>query len=597
MGRSISTAQVPVLGSIFGNGSISYGRFTQGDGAIYMAKISSSGSPQGVINSLEFPKAAVGLASYYKSFGTFNYNIPSGNLNFGILQTQGDVSRAFTYGMHLAKSATIYQSNKTENYYANGVDYPNVSMIGVWRIGYYSSGSESQLAVIKYSGNQVTGTVNLPIRQVYAHYYDTVNSANVWLCLNEASTGCLRVSTTDGVNFTTANITLANSRYVYNCGSLKPVVFMNGNNGLLILRKATNTVLDNDEVLFFQTANNFTSASNISANWYTAGTGAGFPILFNYDGTTVFAALGNGSSTTVVPKYSTNLGTSVSTSTVSGATSTFYGCYGGSSSFNGFAGAGLAHCTGANASQFMYISYDQGNSTAFSYYTANGGQSFTAVSLQSQLDTVAIGNNSYDGFLCVNYHAGRWVALFQKTNLGIYAITSTNNGNSWTNPVKVFNYDNSYPSNLSNALCQVFSHNGTFIAVKSGGYSYQSHYFAKSTNGTTWTEIDDPYRGYGEGGGFIELDNSFIVLGRVLDKTTFTITNYTREIMPTQSYLMHYLAVSGSKLIAGQYNAGAAVVNDNVISSNIFATSVPTYTATYSTSGSAYGSFEYVRVK
>lgn len=598
MGRSLNTAPVPILGSIFGNGGLNSNRMTTGDGAVYMGKVSYSGQQTGVVNSLEFPKAASGLAGYFKSLGNFNYSLP--NPNFGVLQAQSDKSFPFTYGMHLAKNATTYQANKTENYYANGVDYPNVAMIGQFRVAYSPIAGEPFLVGVKYSGNDVTGYISFNMRNPYAQYYDTVNSANVWLGLNMDANAVVRISTTDGVNFTTSTLSGPTAiRYVNQVGSFKPCVFMSGNNGLFMHRAGTvgGSNINIDEVKFFQTSNNFATCSDITANWYSVGTGAGYPILFNYDGTTVATILGNGNSTTVVPKFSTNLGTTVSNATCSGDTSTFRGVMGGNSGMGGNAGAGLATCTGANASQFMYISYDQANSSAYSYYTANGGQTYTSKSLQSILDAVTTSNNTYDGFLCLNYHAGRWVALFQKQGLGVYAITSTNNGSTWSSAVKVFEWDSSYFSYSYGNLCQVFSHNGTFIAVKSSGLGNTFTQWAKSTNGTTWTAMTDPYVQYGEGQGFIELTNSFIVLGRVIDKTSMTITNYTADVMQTQSYYMHYMATSGQKLIAGQYNVGTAVVNDNVISSNIYATSVPAYVATYSTSGSAYGSYEYVRVK
>lgn len=594
MGRSLATAQVPILGSIFGNGPLNNNRMTAGDGAIYMGKIPYSGAQNGVVNSLEFPKAASGLANFYKAFGNFNYSLS--NPNFGVLQAAYDASFPFTFGMQLAKNATTYQSNKTENYYANGADYPNIAMIGQFRVGFSTVAGEPWLVGVKYSGNDVTGYVTFNMRNPYAQYYDTVNSANVWLGLNMDANAVVRISTTDGVNFTTSTLSGPTAiRYVNQVGSFKPCVFMSGNNGLFMHRAGTvgGNAINIDEVKFFQTSNNFATCSDITANWYSVGTGAGYPILFNYDGTTVATILGNGNSTTVVPKFSTNLGTTVSNATCSGDTSTFRGVMGGNSGMSGNAGACLATCTGANASQFMYISYDQGNSSSYSYYTANGGQTYTSKSLQSILDAVTTSNNTYDGFLCLNYHAGRWVALFQKQGFGVYAITSTNNGSTWSSAVKVFEWDSSYFSYGYNNLCQVFSHNGTFIAVKSG----QNTQFAKSTNGTTWTAMADPYAGYGDGRSFIELTNSFIVLGKVIDKTSMTIVNYTGDVMATSGYWMHYMPMPGAKMISGQYNVGTAVVNDSVISSNIYATSVPPYTATYSTSGSAYGSYEYVRVK
>lgn len=592
MGRSLVTAQVPILGSIFAN-SNSPNRLIQGDGTVYIAKVSQYGGVGGLVNSIEFPKAAAGLSSAYKAYGVFSPNISIG----GSVSVQSSYSRAFTYGMHLAKSATIYQSNKTENYYANGVDYPNVSIVGQMRIGFASLGVEVPLTALAYSGNEITADLSPPSRSVYGHYYDTVNSRDVWLCLASNAGSSLRISTADGVNFTTTTVTgISNTRYHQNIGAFKPVIFMNGANGVLITRIGSTPYEGTDEAVIWQTTNNFSSASNISGNWYTAGTGNGYPVLFNYDGTTLFLLLGNGSSTTVNPKYSTNLGTTVAASTVSGDTATMRGCYGGGS-FQGNNGAGLCHATGSNASEFMYISYDQGNNTAYSYYTSNGGQTFTSKSLQSILDAVTNTNNSYDGFLSLNYNGGRWVALFQKTGLGIYAITSTNNGTTWSSASKVFEWDSSYYTYGYDYLVRVFSHNGTFVAVKSGGYSYTATKFAKSTDGVTWTKIIDPYANQGEGIGFIELTNSFIVLGRVIDKTSFTITGITGQTMATQSYYMHYMPARTAKFASAYYNSGAAVVSDTSISSNIFTTSVGAYYNSYATSGSVYGAYEYVRVK
>jgi hypothetical protein len=591
MARNVTTPEVAIGGAVFRNSNTA-ATVTESSGAVFMR------SPTG--NTVTFTEA-VESPTFPRGAEIFSNAIRAkcaGIFRSGTVVNDPGQELPFSYGVELARSATIFQSNKTSNYYSRAVDINNGNIAGSLMTTSSTTNIISPLAAVRYTGNIVATARNtFLVNEVFAYYFDTVNSRHVWMCNDLSASNYVRLVSTDGVSFTSQTIatTMPYSAMRFTLGnrSARPCIFTNGNNGLFVAKTTTTNGTNTETFGFLRTTDNFASQEDVTP---LRGSSFDRPILLNYNGTTFCALLVDAGNPTInaVARYSTDFGATSIDSTITGATTTLFSPQGvgvGAGVSNNIAGASLATATGANASQFMYMGMNRnGRATAHSYYTSNGGQSFTSSNLTTQLNT--IGPAGIEHFTSLNFHNGIWVALYSYNDL-IYVLRSANNGSTWSNPTLLFT--NAGTAALNTNLANVFSHNGTFVAVSAFGNNRR--FFAKSTDGLTWTDLADPFFSMPYAGSFYETSDHFVVCGRVLSKSTLEIVDFFTSAATTASGVIAAHCATPQLTVASQHQGfGTSVINANVISQRIYTTETPRQANTYATSGSVFGAFQYNRV-
>lgn len=583
MGRSIVNAQAPILGSIFRNTN-QPANLRLADGSWFKALPISYPNADALINTTNQPIASstYEIGNFYVSYGRYvegtAFNV------FGLDTYQVD-NQILTWCVNLAQGASAFQSNKTENFASQSREI-NGNFIGYFNQG-YGNYNTSRFGRVNVSNGVVTGGDLIGYAECGAYYYDSANSKHVWI--NYGS----KYQTSDGLAFTTTTVSGLTARdYNRAVSGIRPFVAISGNNGIFLQRNASTPNSGIDSMQAWRTTDNFATVTSLTSTLIPGTPNYAIPYIVNYDGTKLFVLSGgaDGSSSNVSGRFTSDFGATMGTTTVSGDTTVFHGMSGRGANFDGVGASHLASCSGANASSFMYLSSSYGN--YFAYYTSNGGQSFTAKDLSSLVS--GLGSNAdKDGFVALSYANGVWIALFQKQLFGIYAMKSSDNGTTWTSPVLVFSPD-SYPSQGSAYLSQILTHSNQFVAFKMTNNRIR---FAKSSDGITWTAMNDPYFSLGYSNCYVEFDNHFIVGGKVIRKSDLTIVgHHTAPGYTSPGAKLATMAVPNNKMVTAFSTWGGAVVADAEITNSVKTMPLLPQNNSYSTSGSVYGAFEYVRV-
>ena len=586
MGRSIVNAQAPILGSIFRNtNQPTTLRFA--DGSLFKVLPITYPTPEALINTTDHPIAAsiYQIGSYYTSYGRYVEGNNTGFNNFG-LNTYNVGNQILTWCVNLAQSVSAFQSNKTENFVSQSREI-NGNFIGHFNQG-YGNYNTSLFGRVNVSNGVATSADLIGSTECGAYYYDSANSKHVWINGNG-----LKYQTSDGLVFTTTTVSNLTARdYHRACSGIRPFVAVSGNNGIYLQRNnsSPNSGVSAGEA--FRTTDNFANVTSITSTLIPGTPNYAVPHIVNYDGTKLFVLSGgsDGSSANMSGRFTSDFGATMGTTTVSGANAVFHGMSGRGANFGGAGASHLASCSGANASSFMYLSSSYGN--YFAYYTSNGGQSFTATDVSSLVSGLGT-NGDNDGFVALSYANGVWIALFQKQLFGIYAMKSSNNGTTWTSPVLVFNYDG-YPSAGPDYRSQILTHSNQFVAFKMSNSRIK---FAKSSDGITWTTINDPYSSLGYSNCYVEFDNHFIVAGKVIQKSDLTIIgHHSAPGYQSTSATLATMAVPNNKMVTAFSTWGGAVVANAEITNSVKTTPLLPQNNSYATSGSIFGAHEYVRV-
>lgn len=582
MGRSIVNAQAPILGSIFRNTN-SPTNLRLADGSWFKALPNTYPNPAALITTSDHPIAAsiYEIGNSNVSYG--RYVEGTAFSIFGLDTYQVD-NQILTWCVNLAQGASAFQSNKTENFVSQSREV-NGNFIGHFNQGYGNYNS-SRFGRVNVSNGVAIGGNVIGYADCGAYYYDSANSKHVWIGNSQ------KFESSDGLAFTTTTVTnLPGREYNRAVFGIRPFVAVSGNNGIYLQRSNSTPNSSTDSIQAWRTTDNFATVTSLTT-LIPGGTSYGIPHIVNYDGTKLFVLSGgaDGSSSNMSGRFTSDFGATMGTTTVSGDTAVFHGMSGRGANFSGVGASHLASCSGANASSFMYLSSSYGN--YFAYYTSNGGQSFTAKDVSSLVSGLG-SNGDKDGFVALSYANGVWIALFQKQLSGIYSMKSSNNGATWTSPVLVFSADG-YPSEGGYYLSQILTHSNQFVAFKMTNVGIR---FAKSSDGITWTAMNDPYFSYGYSNCYVEFDNHFIVGGKVIRKSDLTIVgHHAAPGYTSASARLATMAVPNNKMVTAFSTWGGAVVADAEITNSVKTMPLFPQQNSYSTSGSVYGAFEYVRV-
>jgi hypothetical protein len=582
MGRSIVNAQAPILGSIFRNTN-SPTNLRLADGSWFKALPITYPNPDALINTIDQPIAAstYQIGNFYVSYGRY---VEGTAFDVFQLNTSNVDNLILTWCVNLAQGASAFQSNKTENFVSQSREI-NGNFIGHFNQG-WGGYNFSRFGRVNVSNGVVTGGDLIGYADCGAYYYDSANSKHVWI-----SNGS-KYQTSDGLAFTTTTVSGLTAReYNRAVFGIRPFVAVSGNNGIYLQRNNSTANAGTDGIQAWRTTDNFATVTSLTT-LIPGGTTYGIPHIVNYDGTKLFVLSGgaDGSSSNMSGRFTSDFGATMGTTTVSGDAIVFHGMSGRGANFSGVGASHLASCSGANASSFMYLSSSYGN--YFAYYTSNGGQSFTAKDVSSLVSGLG-SNGDKDGFVALSYANGVWVALFQKQLFGIYSMKSSDNGTTWTSPVLVFSPDGN-PSEGGYYLSQILTHSNQFVAFKMSSNRIR---FAKSSDGITWTAMNDPNFSLGYSNCYVEFDNHFIVGGKVIRKSDLTIVGHHAAPGYTSSGArLATLAVPNNKMVTAFASWGGAVVADAQITNSVKTMPLFPQNNSYSTSGSVYGAFEYVRV-